>query len=781
MPDHLLLPDPQRLSSRRAGGGGGGAPPRQRAAHGLHLARRLEAAVQAPRRLDNGVDPSLVFKVRAESRPAEGALEGRGLNVLAESSDYTYFVLAEDAGAALASAIEQYRRTESLRSLMDIINDIEPYESVDRRGPGLEDAAPYVGLQTFDLTIWPSSDAAHALARAEVIENILAARGDQVLLRSISPRRSHLRVSVTHDTLEDLLDLSVVELVRTPPVPFMDFRDWRDVAVTELDVEQVEGATVGVLDDLPAVAHPLLAGLVLSTDQLAPETYVWQAPSSHGTEVVGRLLYPGLHEQLRDAAPLVAVGRTRVVRVLETDPTTGGQTNRFASYAFPHELVEAAIRHLHANHGVRVFNLSVGYPGPFADVHVDPMTEVLDDLVRELDVVIVVPTGNAGVDVTGRTRSGHHVLTDKPTFLFTPEHRLAEPGPAALALTVGSLALSGAPAELPGRLGWQAISKADELSAFSRTGPGLGTTTRRQNKPDVVHYGGNLVLNDTGHIVTRDPGASLVSTTSGSEPSRLFGVVNGTSFAVPAVARLAGDLVHAYPDASANLIRALIGISAALPSPAMSISQVHQRAHAYGLGLPAAERALTSDRQRVTMTYDGQMPVDTVQIHPLPVPEVFRRGSGGERRIAIALAFDPPVRRQRREYLAASMKVDLYRDIDAQELADMLVRQDPDDPNELINDRRRLPLTPGSNSFTNSTLHVRSWKARNSFVNDDETFYVVVTHKAQTWARGDNKYSEQSYALAVMLEDLHLTQADLYQLLQVQVQVPARLRVRARR
>jgi hypothetical protein len=299
------------------------------------------------------------------------------------------------------------------------------------------------------------------------------------------------------------------------------------------------------------------------------------------------------------------------------------------------------------------------------------------------------------------------------------------------------------------------------------------------NKPDVVHYGGNLVLNDTGHVVSRDPGASLVSTTSGSDPSRLFGVVNGTSFAVPAVARLAGDLAHAYPDASANLIRALIGISASPPAPATSITEAHQRAHAYGLGLPVPERALLSDKQRVTMTYDGRMLVDTVQVHPLPVPEIFRRGSGGERRIAIALAYSPPVRRQRREYLAGSMKVDLYRDIDAQELEEILVRQDPDDPSELISDRRRLGLTPGSNSFVNSTLQVRSWTARNSFVNDAETFHVVVTHKAQTWARGDAQYSEQAYALAVMLEDLHLAQADLHQLLQLQVQVPARVRVRA--
>ncbi len=420
----------------------------------------------------------------------------------------------------------------------------------------------------------------------------------------------------------------------------------------------------------------------------------------------------------------------------------------------------------------------MGYSDPYNSLDLDPLTEVIDDLGRELDIVVVVPTGNAPIDIGGRTASGHHVVDDKPHFLFTDEHRLSEPGPAALALTVGSVALSGAPADLPHRVGWEAVSTEDEISAFSRTGPGLGTTIRRLNKADLVHYGGNVVINDSGTVVRNDPGASLVSTTSRPQDPRLFAAVNGTSFAAPAVARTAADVLHAYPEASANLVRALVAASAIHPRPADRLPDDLRRRHAYGLGMPDRERALLSTGQRVTMTYDGSMAVDTVQIHPLPVPEIFRRGSGGERSITVSLAFAPPVRRQRREYLAGTMKLDVYRDIDAQELETLLIRQDPDDPADLITDRRRLVLSPGSTSFANSTLHVRRWVARNSFVNDDETFLVVVTHKAQTWARADPKYREQSYALAVTLEDQHLVQADLHQVLQTQVRLPARVRLR---
>lgn len=85
-----------------------------------------------------------------------------------------------------------------------------------------------------------------------------------------------------------------------------------------------------------------------------------------------------------------------------------------------------------------------------------------------------------------------------------------------------------------------------------------------------------------------------------------------------------------------------------------------------------SDRAISSGGTRATMTYDGEMPVDTIRIHPIPVPDLFRLGSGAERSITVTLAFDPPVRRQRREYIAASMQVDLYRNMDPDELASIL-------------------------------------------------------------------------------------------------------------
>lgn len=778
MPEHLVLPNPRQLQSRRTGGAGGGTPQRQRGAHGTHLRQQL-ATARRPVQLNAGVDPNLVFKIKAQARPEDSSFEGRGLQVLGETVDYTYFVLAGDQGAALDEALELYVRTGNLRSFFNQVDDIEPYGPDDRTGPGVDPLTSSTTVVVVDVSVWASGNYQEASQRAGLLESIVNGNNGTVLLRTVSARRTYFRVQVDATGLSDLLNTSVVELVRTPPVPFLDFRDWRSLNVTNLTRTFEDSEVVGVLDDSPESSHPLLDSLVLSDESLAPSGYVWQQRGSHGTEVTGRVLLPALHEELRDAEPITAVGTVRSVRILEPDPDRPQHPPRFATYAPPHILVEQAIRHLHESYNVRIFNISVGYDEPFNDLHVGPLTEILDDLVRELGIVVVVPSGNAPIDLNARTLSGHHIIDDKPEFFFSPEHRLAEPAPAALAVTVGSIALSGAPAEIPSHFGWQAAASENEASPFSRSGPGLGTNKKRANKPDVTHYGGNTVVNDSGGAIFNDPGASIVSISTGGPAGSIFAAVNGTSFAAPAVARVAADIAYAYPDAKANLIRALLATGSAHSSPAAVLSEPHSRSRVYGHGRPTTPSATASDASRVTMTFEGSLPVDTVQIHPVPIPDEFRSGSKRDRSIAVALAFDPPVRRQRREYLAGSMKFEVYRDIDPDELARILTRQDPDDPSEPIADRRRLNFKPGVNTFTHSTLQLRSWVGKQSFPNDADTFYVAVTHKAQTWAREDPEYQRQDYALAVTLEDRDLVTANLHEILKARLRLPTRVRVRS--
>jgi hypothetical protein len=153
-----------------------------------------------------------------------------------------------------------------------------------------------------------------------------------------------------------------------------------------------------------------------------------------------------------------------------------------------------------------------------------------------------------------------------------------------------------------------------------------------------------------------------------------------------------------------------------------------------------------------------------------------------DRRITVALAYDPPVRRQRREYLAGRVELDLFRNIEPDDLREILGRQNPNGRVDLPNDRRRVKLLPTSTLVNGSTLVVRRWEpraARSMDPDDGDTYYVALRHLKTPWAdRLPGEYPSQRYALAVELWDRARVTLDLYNLVQLQVRVPARLRVR---
>lgn len=633
------------------------------------------------------------------------------------------------------------------------------------------------------MSIWPSDTWAEAERRAGIVRDVLGVSQGGIVHESISSRRTVLRVEVAQDGLNDLLAASVVERVRTPPIPFIDPSDWRDVTANHLTVRPRPSVPVGILDDVPATGHPLLAGLVSSVTEIGPAGYTWPTPGHHGTQVASRVLLPDLARELRDGSTVTAIGTVHVARILEPVPDRPNET-RFAGGAAglpPHEAVQRAITELHEKHGVRIFNLSFGLREPFDSAHVSEITEVIDELARKLDLVIVVPTGNAPVFRGSETASGHHAQRDYPSYLHDPSQRMSEPGPAALALTVGAVANSDAPAPRPGRPGLElrAIAPVGHIAPFSRSGPGIGPSLSRVNKPDLVADGGNWVHDsDTDQVIAEDPGVGvLAAALDGS--GRLFRTACGTSFAAPAVARCAADVLTAYPNASANLVRALVATSSREPAGALTVTEVVDRRRVYGYGQPEIDTAIASGPKRVTMTFDGEIAVDTVVIHPVPMPEAFVRGRSNTRRITVALAFDPPVRRQRREYLAASMQLDLYRSIDIEDLVDVVIRQTRGDERPPIDDRRRVSkLKPGVDSLRSCTLQVRTWHAKQLDLNDGETYLLAVTHRTQTWARSTD-YDSQKYALTVTIEDEARNDIDLYSLVTQRVELPVRARIRA--
>jgi len=695
----------------------------------------------------------MVFKISAESRLTDDALRNKGLQHLGESSGWDYFVLPHDENAtSFRGALDAYRSSDQGRSFFALVKDIEPYGPDDRRGPGLEPDQVLAFPLLVDIPLWPAPSGPQARER---LASVRAVVGDQERGVDEQPEFLLMRASVDEDSLNGLLLLPAVERVRVPPSPYLSPTDWIDQpSFEEIERPAARTGTVGVIDDGVHLNHPLLRGLVDAFD--VPLGRSWAPPTQHGTMVAGLAAYGDFETALRDGTPLSQPLSIVAARVVED--RAGSAPATFPTDTPEHRVLEEAVRGI-VERGANVVNISLadqyGYAGP----HVDQRTEMLDRLARELDVVIVVASGNVGESLLPEVRELH---AQHPEHLLADECRVAEPAVAANCLTVGSIARSDQGAhpdgDSPPEL--RAVAGIDEVSPFSRSGPGF--RPKGSVKPDLVHYGGNLVsqaMLSTRNLSSTNVGVATVSL---GLPGP-FRASSGTSFAAPRVARIAAVVRDEYPDASANLTRALVGLSARVPSPHRAKSnakaaEVGKHLALTGFGAPDERRAIESLQNRVVMTFDGEIEADTSVIHPIPIPEEFARGKS-DRTIAIALAYDPPTRRFRREYLASRMKVDLYRLFELDELVAIMERQ-PINGNRLSlpDDRRRIKsLKPSSEAVLHSTLQVRRWQASAATSldpNDGETYYLVVTHMKTPWAElAEPGYNRQGYALAVELED----------------------------
>jgi hypothetical protein len=280
----------------------------------------------------------------------------------------------------------------------------------------------------------------------------------------------------------------------------------------------------------------------------------------------------------------------------------------------------------------RIFNLSLG---------LDPASSALstyaadiDALARERNSVFVISAGNTHprTQFPDPAEAQH----EYPEYLLAADWRVLQPAEALNALTVGSISTGRDPH--PGSTPIEPFAGKRSPSPFSRRG-GLTKVV----KPELVEEGGDLGIQRTATTATWAQSPGLRIPTTGPEFSRgkLFTYTDGTSVAAPKVAHLAARVLTVRPDASANLVRALLVHSASLPAGARNFSAPMAMALC-GFGVPDLDRATFCTDYRVTLFSEGEIEMDQVFIFEVPIPPELQ-SSRGKKRLTITIAYDPPV------------------------------------------------------------------------------------------------------------------------------------------
>ena len=467
-------------------------------------------------------------------QPEQIAQASAGVEIVSQEEGTLLLAFAteqqlEDFEAKLARLAVGQRVT--YQNVLYALQDLDHWSPEDRAGWALRrDGFPDTEFFPIDVELWPLARSNDMARMRRAFETWVDERGGEVLDAVRQPYLTIYRMRCSSAVADDLLRYRDVRTVDLPP------RIGLEPILVRADVQQLDEVPdpppdapgLVVLDTGIAAGHPVLApavgdaqsflenhgclvvdlsygdhnkpylgrhvsGLEVTLDALSRE--LAGAPAAddhgHGTFVSGIALYNDVAECLRNRR-FVPELRLFSGRIL--DHQNQGNPTLIENQ------VERAVRYFVENYGCRVFNLSYGdHNKPYLGRHVAGLAVTLDALSRELDVLFVVPTGNYEGDDDGP--GDWH--TEYPGYLLGDSATLLDPAPALNALTVGSLARHERNARWPNDPAYRPIARTDQPSPFTRRGPSVN----RAVKPDLVDYGGNMIVNVRAQAVVRQRGA----------------------------------------------------------------------------------------------------------------------------------------------------------------------------------------------------------------------------------------------------------------------------------
>lgn len=619
--EHLPLPKINIQLPRRAGGGGFGKKKRDdRETHGRQLLSQISGLTQSvkERKSSFRLDPKLIFKVKLakDFNLSEDDLTKSGLTLLGREpvANKAIVVFASDEELTeFRSRMENYCgiKTEHKYDYLDAIEALVPLEPQDRLGRLLElEPLQANEIAALDLELWHTGDRAEMQKYIDQIRQDLQKKSTDIAPFNLTDfyLGDYLcvaRIKVNQELLDQLLNEFIVkEIDRRPKAAFETRTDYNP-SLSELpNVISPPNNCCGILviDSGVRRGHPLLAPVIGETEVFpdAKREFIKGSAddeADHGTGVAAIAAYGDIEACLnkRSFDPTAWIFSARVMN----------EHNEFdEDLLLENQLEEAILYFINEHPNCKVINISLGnaeqvYEEGRKQLRIAAKIDELAYRYQHKNILFVIAAGNSYYyshrDVRELFRA------DYPNYLLEPGARIIDPATSAIALTVGSLSLGRGSMTYPTDARRNAIAKISGYpSPFTRTGFGVDGMI----KPDLVDFGGDFVLDGNRSVMDNDAAVSIV-TFSQNYISSLFKISSGTSFAAPRVANLGAQLFNKYPDASSNLIRALIAVSAELPqeipspfqidskqSQKQKTAQLEKQLAVYGYGQANTQRAM---------------------------------------------------------------------------------------------------------------------------------------------------------------------------------------------
>lgn len=495
-------------------------------------------------------------------------------------------------------------------------------------------------------------------------------------------------------------------------------QEWVDETLARLTVAPDEDATprVCLLDSGVNRAHPLLSPLLTNAD-LHTVNPAWGVDdtANHGTGLAGLVALGDLSAALATDSPLAISHRLESVKLTPEQGANAGDSRQHG-YLFAEAVSRPEVA---APNRPRLFTSAVTSDDERDRGRPSAWSSTVDRLASDYDGGGQFP--RLFVLCAGNTQDAQS-WNAYPASLGS--RGIRDPGQAWNALTVGAYTEKVTISE-PDAQGFVPVAPSGGLSPYTRTSSGWHSAWPL--KPDVVFEGGNAGKDELGAIGIN----SLNLLTVNNLPQeRLFTTTNATSAASALAARMAAQLMAAYPALRPESIRALIVHSAEWTVAMRTFylpAQGHPSKSDYvnlirhcGWGVPSLERALWSAGNSLTLVVEDLVHPFTkvtgkgvvsrdMNLHALPWPKAQLEALPPDTQVELCITLsyfiepNPSARgtSSKFHYPSHRLRFDVQRPLDA--TTDEFVARinaaaereddgdpiDPRDPDWLLGDRQR--------------------------------------------------------------------------------------------
>ena len=679
------------------------------------------------------------------------------------------------------------------RNLFDSLDSVSTVTPEERLGRRLHrEGVPTEESFFLDVDLWnPGTPEDQNVINA--FRSFVQTRGGRVHQDPlVIPSLILAKVEANRVLLDDLLRLDLVALVDLPPAPLPEdsFDLFQTIDVPDI-LPQVskDGPLACIVDSGIVPGHPLLREVLVDEVDFDSGENTAVDMNGHGTNMSGFVVYGDIAHRMQsnDWDPQVRICSAKVLRNEGSSFNPGGNRPVFPD----EERVEGSAPNKQSNTSTQ--NMAVGYStcqlGHSDRIYTGgrqlPWAELLDELAKTLDILIIISAGNAVSEVPCAINSpGFQQAVIES--LRDPDRRLIDPATAALCLTVGSIARRDDPH--PQALGTRLAAVPQGCpSPFTRRGPGVSDAI----KPELVAPGGNFAVDslfvNNPRWIQNDPNLVEPTLNRNFVSGSLIHATNGTSVATAQVTHIAARMEASLRDQlngppSQNLVRALLVNSAQQSSDITSyFSETEDMMSTAGYGQPNVEFCW-SLRNRVSLISEDEIPVGEFHVYSLILPELFLNEEG-KRSISVSLAYDPPTRLSRRDYIANSMRLDFFGGLTTEQVINYRAHFAGSADPPIVPDRNRLnsSFTPSARAFGMSTVQKRIWRSNQGtlFLNrrdhdGNATLQIVV--RCRQMFRNPLAEDAQRYALVVTLA--HDSQSiDLYQEVRANIRTRQEARV----